>query len=160
MRELSAGLASLIALSPLLRLIEPPASLADDDEFAVPTILPFTVHNGHDPLSVADGRRLHRAMMQDLRGSIAGSAADGDVAACRCLIGQPVALHTHGRQSIAALRLCVGARHVIDAWSDDPAIAGQSLLRELDRAAHVVAKIELLLPQSGRADDMGYVDER
>ena len=43
------------------------------------------------------------------------------------------------------LRLCVGARHVTESWSADAAIAEQNLLHQLDRAASVVAKIELLL---------------
>jgi hypothetical protein len=144
-RELSAGLKSLITLSPSLRLIEPEPSCADDEEFSVPTIFPFTLHDRSGPLSAADGRKLHRALMQDLHESLADGAADRDVAACRCLIGQPVALQTGGDEPIAALRLCVGARHVIDAWSADAAVAEQNLLLELDRAAHVVAKIEWLL---------------
>ena len=143
--ELSAGLKSLITLSPSLRLIEPEPSCTDDEEFSVPTILPFTLLGRGGPLSTASGRKLHRALMQDLRESLADGAADRDVAACRCLIGQPVALETGGDEPIAALRLCVGARHVIDAWSADAAVAEQNLLLELDRAANVVAKIEWLL---------------
>ena len=158
-RELSAGFASLIALSPSLRPVEP-MMLYIDEEFAVPTILPFTINTGNGPISAAGVRKLHRALMQDLRESIAGSAADREVAASRCLIGQPVSFQTRAGQSIAALRLCVGARHVIDAWSYDPALVEQNLVRELDRAAQVVAKIELLLQQSGWADGTGYSDER
>jgi hypothetical protein len=147
--ELSAGLKSLIALSPSLRLIEAAASGMDDDEFAVPTILPFTIHGGGGPLSTEGGRELHHALMHDLREATAASAADRDVAACRCLIGQPVALQSQGGASIAALRLCVGARHVIDAWSADAAVAERNLLLQLDRAANVIAKIELLLRRAG-----------
>jgi len=148
-RTLSAGLKTLIALSPALRLIEPATLCIDDDEFAVPTILPFTVQNSPGVLSTADGRKLHHALMQDLRESIAGGTADRDVAACRCLIGQPVEIQTGGDEPVAALRLCVGARHVIDAWSADAAVAEQNLLLELDRAANVIAKIELMLRRAG-----------
>jgi hypothetical protein len=158
-RELSAGFESLIALSPSLRPISPTTPCADDDEFAVPTILPFTVHDGGGVLSAEGGSRLHRALMQDLHGSIAASAADRDIAACRCLIGQPVPF-LMAKQSIAVLRLCIGARHVIDAWSDDPAAAERNLLRELDRAAQVVAKIELLPHQASWPDSTRYSDGR
>ena len=104
----------MIELAPSLRPVEPAVSGTEDDEFAVPTILPFTVHGGGGPLSTEGGRELHRALMHDLREAAAASAADRAVAACRCLIGQPVALQSQGGAPIAALRLCVGARHVID----------------------------------------------
>jgi hypothetical protein len=84
--------------------------------------------------------------------AIGGSAADREIAACRCLIGQPVSLGRCGEDPIAVLRLCVGARHVTESWSADAGIAELNLLHQLDRAASVVAKIELLLARAGEAE--------
>jgi hypothetical protein len=152
-RELSAGLKSLIMLSPSLRLVgTATATSGDDEEFADATILPFTVHGGRGPLSAIDGRMLYRALAQDLRESIAGSAADREIAAARCLVGQPVSLGRGSEDPIAVLRLCIGARHMTGMWSADAAVAEQNLARELDRAAIVVAKIELLLARAGRGE--------
>jgi hypothetical protein len=80
---------------------------------------------------------------------IDGSAADRQVAAQRCLVGQPVRIDLPDGAPHAALRLCVGARLVTEAWSPDVAEAQRNLRRILDRIAHVFVKIELLL---GRAD--------
>jgi hypothetical protein len=145
-RELSAGLKSLILLSPSLGLVEGATrSGAEDEEFAEATILPFTIHDDHGPLSATDGRRLYHALRQDLSEAIGGSATDREIAARSCLVGQPVAMDRGGKDPVALLRLCIGARHVTEAWSEHAAVAEQNLLRELDRAAAVIAKIELLL---------------
>jgi hypothetical protein len=145
-RELSAVLESLIALSPSLRRVGSGTRVSGaDEEFGAATILPFTIHGSRGPLTAADGRILYRALIQDLGEEIAGSAADREIAACRCLVGQPVALARRGEEPIAVLRLCVGARHVTEMWSADAAVAERNLLHELDRAASVVAKIERLL---------------
>lgn len=157
-RELSAGLESLIVLSPSLRLVGPGTrtSSAEDDEFTAATILPFTIHDDRGPLSAADGRMLYRALTRDLGEVIKGSEADRKIAACHCLLGQPVALERRGEAPIAVLRLCVGARHVVETWSADAAVAERNLLHELDRAASVVAKIELLLGCAGKAEFKGH----
>ena len=166
-RELSAGLQSLITLSPSLGQVRSDRvrsslvgsatkmSGADDEEFTDATILPFTIHSGHGPLSAADGRTLYRALTQDLGETTAGSEADRNIAACRCLVGQPVSLERRGEEPIAVLRLCVGARHVTEMWSADAAVAQRNLLHELDRAARVVAKLEWLLARAGRAEFTG-----
>jgi hypothetical protein len=49
------------------------------------------------------------------------------------------------------LRLCLGARLLTEAWSADSAQAQRNLQRILDRVAHVLVKIELLLDP---ADEM------
>ena len=146
-RELSAGLHSLVMLSPRLRPVAPVMMSSDaaDEEFAHATIIPFTIHGDCGPVSSSDGRRLYRVLTQDLSRAIGGSTADRKIAACRCLIGQPVLLEGRGEDPVAVLRLCVGARHVTESWSADAAIAEKNLLHQLDRAASVVAKIELLL---------------
>jgi hypothetical protein len=145
-RALSAGLKSLILLSPSLRLVEGATrSGAEDEEFAEATILPFAIHDDRGPLSATDGRRLYHVLRQDLSEAVGSSPADCEIAASRCLVGQPVAMECGGRDPVALLRFCIGARHVTEAWSMDAAVVEQNLLRELDRAAIVIAKIELLL---------------
>jgi hypothetical protein len=165
--ELSAGLASLIARSSSLRLVGPglaksatAISGAGDEEFTAATILPFTIHTGHGPLSAADGRMLYQALTQDIGDAIAGSERDRQFAAGHCLVGQPVALERLDGEPTAALRLCVGARHVSRMWSADPAVAQHHLSGELNRAAHVIAKIEWLLDRSSRAEITGRPDAR
>src|SRR6478736_2610283 len=88
--ELATGIDSMIALSPYLRAV--PAVLdkadADDEEFAQRTIFPFTLLRNGKPVSIADTSTVHRALARDRNGDIVGSAADRQVAAQRCLVGQ------------------------------------------------------------------------
>jgi len=166
-KELSAGLESLIVRSPSLRPVgsglaksATAMSVAGDEEFTVATILPFTIDTGRGPLSATDGRMLYQALTEDFGDTIAGSEPDRQFAANRCLVGQPVALERRGEDPIAALRLCVGARHVSGMWSADAAVAQRNLLDELDRAARVIAKIEWLLGRSSKAEITGRADAR
>jgi hypothetical protein len=147
LRELSAGIESLIALSPSLRLIGAGASPggADDEEFREATVLPFTIEQHGKALSATDCRVLYSALAQDLSEVISGSESDRAIFARRCLIGQPVRIERHRGEPTAALRLCIGARLVTESWSSDAVVAAQNLHRELDRIAESVAKIELLL---------------
>jgi len=153
LRELSAGIESLIALSPSLRLIGPGAgtSVADDEEFREGTIFPFTIERQGRALSATDCRVLYQALAQDLSDVIAVSAPDRDILARHCLIGQPVRIERQVSEPTAALRLCAGARAVTENWSQDPVIAAQNLHRELDHIAETVAKIELLLTHTDAA---------
>jgi len=153
LRELSAGIESLIALSPSLRLIGPGAgtSVADDEEFREGTIFPFTIERQGRALSATDCRVLYQALAQDLSDVIAVSAPDRDILARHCLIGQPVRIERQASEPTAALRLCAGARAVTENWSQDPVIAAQNLHRELDHVAETVAKIELLLTHTDAA---------
>ncbi|WP_256808520.1 hypothetical protein [Bradyrhizobium sp. Bra64] len=145
--EIAAGVDSMIALSPSLRPV--PAAVentgADDEEFAQATIFPFTLLRGGKPVSIAETGAVHRALARDMSEEIGGSASDRQVAAQRCLIGQPVRLERQDDAPQAALRLCVGARLVTEAWSPDPAQAQRNVRHVLDRIAHVLVKIELLL---------------
>ena len=147
LRELRIGIESLIALSPSLRAFGTVAksSVAEDDEFSGATIFPFTLHHEGQTLSATECRIVHRALARDLGDIIGGSAADCDIASRRCLVGQPVRIERHGEQPAAVLRLCLGARLVTEAWSQDAGLARQNLQRELDHIASVVAKIELML---------------
>jgi hypothetical protein len=78
-----------------------------------------------------------------------GSEADRQIAARRCLVGQPVRLERRDGNPAAVLRLCIGARLVTEPWSTEAAVAQKNLQCELDRVAEVVTKIELLLAPAG-----------
>ncbi|MCK1734296.1 hypothetical protein IVA79_10075 [Bradyrhizobium sp. 138] len=151
--ELAAGIDNMIALSPSLRSV--PAATGtvsvDDEEFAQTTIFPFMLLRGGKPVSIAETSAIHRALARDMSEDISGSAADRQVAAQRCLIGQPVRLERQDWASQAVLRLCVGARLVTEVWSPDAAEAGRNVQHVLDRIAHVLVKIELLLDRGAAA---------
>lgn len=145
--ELAAGIDCMIALSPALQAV--PSGHAkvgvDDEEFAQATIFPFTLLRDGRPVSNAETCAVHRALAADMNGEISGSAADRQIAAQRCLIGQPVRLERPDGSPQAVLRLCVGARLVTEAWSADATQAQRNVQHILDRIAHVLVKIELLL---------------
>jgi hypothetical protein len=145
--ELSGAIESLILLSPSLQAIAPGphAGFRDDDEFGCPTIVPFTLRRNGRPLSADGCQALYRALARDLGAAIGGSPCEQEVAARRCLLGQPVRIGRHGEQPVAALRFCLGARQVTETWSPDAATARRNLEHELDRIADVIAKTELLL---------------
>ena len=151
--ELAAGIDSMITLSASLRPVPAATSMADtdDEEFAQPTIFPFALLRDGKPVTIAETAAVHRALARDLSEEISGSAADRDVAAQRCLVGQPVRLEREGEAPQAVLRLCVGARLVTEAWSADRTEARRNVQRVLDRIAHVLVKTELLLARGTAA---------
>lgn len=151
-KELRAGIESLIMLSPALGPVSRPqeAAAAEDEEFSEPTIFPFTVKGPGGVLTPGQCRWLYRALARDMSATIGGSAADREVAARHCLLGQPVETAMSGEHPVAVLRLCIGARLLSEAWSPDRATAQRNIERTLDRIADVVAKIELLLAYAGR----------
>ncbi|WP_164937847.1 hypothetical protein [Bradyrhizobium guangxiense] len=151
--ELAAGIDSMIALSPSLRPVPTAAKTAmgDDEEFAQTTIFPFMLLRGGKPVSTAETNALYHALARDMSEAVSGSAADRQGAAQRSLIGQPVRLERQDEASQAVLRLCVGARLVTEAWSPDAAKAQRNLQHALDRIAHVLVKIELLLDRGAVA---------
>lgn len=151
--ELAAGIDSMIALSPSLRPVPTAVEKigVDDEEFAQRTIFPFTLLRDGKPVSIAETGAVHRALARDMNEEISGSAADRRVAAQRCLIGQPVRLERQDAAPQAVLRLCAGARHVTEAWSRDTAEARRNVQHVLDRIAHVLVKIELLLDRGAAA---------
>lgn len=157
LRELRIGIESLVALSPSLHSLgtSAKACVADDEEFSGGTIFPFTLHRGGSALSATECRIVHRALTRDFSDAVAGSAADTELAARRCLVGQPVRIERRDEPPTAVLRLCLGARLVTEAWSQDASLARQNLQRELDRIASVVAKIELVL---ARADTPEFLE--
>lgn len=151
--ELAAGIGSMIALSPSLRSVSSGSGQADadDEEFAQPTIFPFLLLRDGKPVSVAETGAVHQTLARDMSAEIGGSTADREVAAQRCLIGQPVWLERQDEAPLAVLRLCVGARLVTEAWSPDMVQAQRNVQRVLDRVAHVLVKIELLLGRGAAA---------
>lgn len=147
LREFRSCVENMIALSPSLRLIGSDANAADigDEEFCGPTIFPFTIEGKYRTLSSHERRVLYGALAQDLGDMIGGSASDRDLAARRCLVGQPVRIERRDAAPTAVLRLCAGARLVTETWAPNADVAERNLQAELDRAAEVVAKIELTL---------------
>ncbi len=145
--ELGSGIENMIALSPSLRALPAPVDTADSDneEFAQRSIFPFTLVRDGKPVSIADTGAVHRALARDVSDDINSSVADRQVTAQRCLVGQPVRLEQPDGVPQAALRLCVGARLVTDAWHHDSAQAQRNLQYVLDRIAGVLVKIDLLL---------------
>jgi hypothetical protein len=154
LRQYRSGIDRLISLSPSLHPVEAANAGTEDEEFSEATIFPFTLHREGSALSAHDCRLLYHALAEDLSGVIDGSEAERDLVARRCLVGQPARIERL-QAPTAALRLCVGARLVADAWSDDADIARQNLQRELDRVAEIVAKIEFLLALDGGTELRG-----
>jgi hypothetical protein len=150
-RELGRGIEDLIMLSPQLQAVPRPArtAIAEDEEFSDATIFPFTLRGPHGALDAETCRSLYQALSRDMSGMTGLSAADSEVAARPCLVGQPVRLERAGAGAVAALRLCIGARLITEAWSPDAAAARRNLQHTLDCVAGVVAKIELLLAAPG-----------
>jgi hypothetical protein len=148
LRELGSAIESRLTSSPVLRPIATGGGDVDDEEFVSPTIFPFALHRGGHWLSIAECQRLHRALRQDLS-DVMGDPRAREIATPNCLVGQPVRLELAGAAPTAVLRLCIGARQVIDAWSEDAAVARDHLNREIGRIAVVIAKIELLMSASG-----------
>ncbi|WP_298871972.1 hypothetical protein [uncultured Bradyrhizobium sp.] len=147
MAELAIGIDSMITLSPSLRAVPAPVDTVDanNEEFMQRSIFPFTLTRHNKPVSISDTSAVHRALARDMNDDVGGSAADREVTAQRCLVGQPVRLAQPDGAPQAVLRLCVGARLVTDAWSADSAQAQRNVQHILDRIAHVLVKIELLL---------------
>lgn len=147
LKELGETIETLIMLSPSLRPVQSGTggSAADDEEFVQATIFPFTVNGPRGPLSEAECRSLCQDLARDIGEVTRHSDADREIAARHCLIGEPARIERNVEHPAAVLRLCVGARQVIEAWSPDATMARQSLERQIDRIAVVVAKIELSL---------------
>ena len=116
-----------------------PDEILGYDEFGLPTIFAFTLQRHGAALPLQDCKDIHRALGR----ALADEASP--VAAQICLIGQPVGWGGARSDAIAALRICIGARHITEAWSADAAVGRANLQREIDRVATVVAKIEWLV---------------
>jgi hypothetical protein len=136
-----------IQASPDLELLEvaPPArpDLAWD---SVQTILGFVVRP-HDPLDLADARRLYHWLNADLRPGLPPTlTAEQERLAClRCHIGQPVPLKHRSGREVGVLRISAGARLVSGEPSHHDLDEDARLLREIRDALSVLGKISLIL---------------
>lgn len=157
LREFRASVENLIALSPQLCLIGSDVSLvdADDEEFCEPTIFPFMIEGKGGTFSSHECRALYNGLAQDLGDMIGHSASDRDLAARRCLVGQPVRIERSDAAPTAVLRLCAGARVVTETWAPNADVAQRNLQAELDCVAEIVAKIELTL---AHVADKGFAE--
>ena len=151
------GVQRIIAATPWLGLLPPQQRLGDlgldDQELAQPTIFPFLIRQGGRALSPAGCRKIYRALAQDARE--AAAAADQEIAAKPCLVGQPVVLGRGGPDPVAVLRICAGARLVTEAWSSDQELARRNLQRELADVGAIVSRIEWLV---AHIDDLHSVE--
>jgi len=101
-------------------------------------------------LDLGETQAVNRALQRDLGSRFSGRTAA--VAARQCLIGQPVRIERGDAPPAGALRLCIGARQVTEAWADDITTARVNLESEIDRIADVVAKTELLVSDLSSQD--------
>ncbi|CCD84516.1 conserved hypothetical protein [Bradyrhizobium sp. ORS 285] len=150
-RQLGEAIESLLMLSPVLRpLATGSAAEQATSEFGFPTIFPFALQRDGCLLDLGETQAVYRALQQDLSDRFSGR--DAAVAGRECLIGQPVRIDRDGAPPTAALRLCIGAREVTEAWCDDVTTARVNLEADIDRIADVVAKTELLVTNLSSQD--------
>lgn len=151
-RQLGEAIDSLLVLSPVLRPIARRELAADDDngEFGFATIFPFALQRHGQLLGVGETQAVYRALQLDLSSRFSGRLAG--VAARQCLVGQPVRIERPCEAPIAALRLCIGARQVTEAWCDDITGCRINLEAEIDHIVDVVAKTELLVSDVSSQD--------
>ncbi len=100
------------------------------------------------PMDVDAAREVWRWLQEDLsdRLPVGVPEAERRLAARICRVGQPIRLGSFAGVAIGALRLCIGARQVVEA-AFDPALgktAEQRLKRQIGQARMVLEKIELI----------------
>lgn len=137
MRELGDEITRLIEGSPSLRPLPSEGRDGDDNldgEMAWPTIFAFFIDRR--------GRALPPQECLDIYRALAGRED-------ACPVGQPVVLGC-GEDAVAALRICIDARQLSEAWCADDAVARRNLRRVLDDAATSIAQIEALVGQTDR----------
>lgn len=101
---------------------------------------------GRLPLRREETLRVYKQLQADLTKSPAFNHADssGDIASLRCQFGQPVACGNRNGIEVSALRICVSARLIIEAVSQDGkgvAAVIEDALAALDKAALIVKNI-------------------
>lgn len=108
----------------------------------IQTIFPFLLfhpatHAGRVPLKREETTQAYRLLQIDLSDRF----EDDAVAALRCQLGQPVACGNRGGVPVSALRLCAGARLVVEATAQGgrnaPAVI-EKALAALDKTALLV----------------------
>ncbi len=151
--EFATIVSAMIAREPALELLaapEPPAAprAADEEEMAVRTIFPFFVRRAGKLLSVTEAQHLYRALNEDLsqRFGASASAAERQLAARLCHIGQPVAVPHASFGMVGALRISAGARVVSETWdAAGEAASRQRLAAEIAQVRVILDKIALVL---------------
>jgi hypothetical protein len=137
--QLGSGISQMIDASRSLRRLHQPPDQAgialDDEEQQLTTIFPFTIQRDGSSLSLNECKEIYRKLR-----------------AHDCLVGQPVGWNNG---AAAALRICISARHVIEAWTPDQALSPEALPMEvlasrnlkgtIDRVAMIAAKIDSML---------------
>jgi hypothetical protein len=91
-------------------------------------------------VSLDRAKTIQRTLGRDIRNSLA--AEDPKIAAQSHLIGQPVGWLAPDGRSVAALRICISARHVTECWSAGGETARRNLHRVLDRVTTVIEKLD------------------
>jgi hypothetical protein len=148
------GVQRIVASTPSLGLLPRQQELGnfglDDEELAHPTIFPLLIRQGGRALSPPHCRKIYRALARE-----AASAADQEIAAKPCLVGQPVVLGRGGADPVAVLRICASARLVTEAWSSDEKTAQRNLQRQLADVSAIVSRIMWL---AAHIDDPNSVE--
>lgn len=119
----------------------------DDGEFTPRTILPFFLHRNSEALSRPAVAGIYRALNCDVTARLppGASAADRQVAAQLCHIGQPVAVRDGAGCETAVLRISAGARILSDSWAGDETVSCARLAGECEQVDIILRKIALLL---------------
>jgi hypothetical protein len=126
---------------------------ADQDEFAVRTIFPFTVTHEGRALSFEQTRWLHKALNSDA--AVLGLPHADPIAATPCHIGQPVAIADGRGGTIGALRISADARLVSESWAGAGAgdlVSTRRLTERIGEVATVFEKLRLLMSHLPRLD--------
>ncbi len=124
---------------------EDPSRDEHDEEFATPTIFPFTLANEDTPITRRRASALHVDLNRDMTSGLRPSAgpATRDLAARLCHIGQPVPLVVDGHET-AALRVSADARFVVECWSPDPARSRRRIRERLAGLRATFDKLDFL----------------
>jgi hypothetical protein len=144
---LGEGIARLITASPSLGLLPQQQDAADpridDDELRLPTIFAFTLEQHGRAVSLDRCRAIYRTLADDIRDSLTTDAPE--IAAQSYLVGQPVGWQLADGRPVAALRICIGARHVTECWTANAETARRNLHGVLGRVAIVIKKLNVQL---------------
>ncbi len=126
---------------------------AGDEEFSEPTIFPFLIERRGVNLDFAEMTGLYHALNRDvskeLRACVHGGA--DPIASRLCHIGQPARVVLPGGNSTAALRIAVGSRTLVEAWSPGENASTRAIQNILAQVSLVLQKIDLHLKAAGLA---------
>ncbi|HEX3208387.1 MAG TPA: hypothetical protein VHQ91_03335 [Geminicoccaceae bacterium] len=134
------------------RLVPVPAPVTGAGE-PLPTIFSFTVLRANAggrerPMELDATRQLWRWLQEDVSDRLPAWTPEAErrLAARVCRVGQPIRLGSLDGVAIGALRICIGARQIIEA-ALDPSLGKsveQRLQRQIGRATMVLEKLDLI----------------